>query len=170
MKELPTKEQILDNVFHKECYEESARRILSMKPYHAVLKAMEEYAASRVALLVAALDSIWNAPLPANEREMISWMETARGISKQALSSYTGGAIEEQVCPRCFKGTTELTETAKVCPVCIREEEKWKAGGADTGIEAPDEFVERHLARIKQLQKEAKAKFEAEGADKKEEA
>lgn len=77
--------------------------------------------AVRAMPLVDSCEALLNAPLPSNESEMTSWIETARMMAQAALSSYTG----ERPIP-----------------------------------ETEDQFIERHLTRIKQLQKELKEKFE----------
>lgn len=96
-----------------------------------------------------ALEIIANAPVPANEREMVSWILTARALSVEQLQQFKDGTKDQMyVCPCCkgdgketctnpdhgFIDSIPFTEIGRLgCPVCGHDPKyKVKNGGPCT--------------------------------------
>jgi len=60
------------------------------KGYNAGATAVHE----RAQVLADALEKINDSPVPANEREMLSWIETVRSICETALTQWKGKEVE----------------------------------------------------------------------------
>lgn len=69
--------------------------------------------ARHIAPMANALDQIAQAPVPANEREMLSWIETARALCDTTLQQWKGDGKEvDDPCPNCGK---ELHRDRNLC-------------------------------------------------------
>lgn len=84
--------------------------------------------ARHIAPMANALDQIAQAPVPANEREMLSWIETARALCDTTLQQWKGEGKDEQQRAKdglmrlMLSGIEEVSKDAESAKAYLKEE------------------------------------------------